>query len=92
MRDYLCSNQFKEEFVALKKSDQLRFSEPIGWQNKIITNSPLINNFGSIWAELKETYLKELPDLSYKNIPSAKGVADNFYKIVSILSSLNLED
>ncbi len=85
IRDYLSSTQFKEEFAALLGSDQSRFAEPEGWQTKTINYSPLLNDFDSVWADLKETYLKELPDLAYREIPTPEDITENFIQIVKVL-------
>lgn len=82
IRDYLSGPQFKQEFEDLFISDQSRFAEPEGWRKKTIKDSPLLNDFDSVWAELKGTYLKELPDLAYREIPSPEDIANNFIQIV----------
>ncbi len=85
VRDYLSSPQFMTEFTALLTSDQSRFSEPEGWQGKAITDSPLLNDFDAVWNNLKETYLKELPDLAYRKIPSPEDITASFARIAKVL-------
>lgn len=77
-RDYILSYESWQEFEQLFKSDQERFQEPSGWQNKSIGDSPLVANFESLWGELAETYRGELPDLSYYDIPKADEIAESF--------------
>lgn len=84
-RAYLRSEQFRREFHALLSSDQARFKEPKGWSDKSVADSPLISSFDLIWEELQETYLKELPELAYQDIPSAEDVAASFRELTRLL-------
>ncbi len=85
IREYLNSPQFKEEFDSLFSNDQSRFDEPEGWRERTINDSPLLKDFDSVWSELKETYLKELPDLAYRDIPSPEDIAKNFIQVIKML-------
>ena len=82
---YLQSDQFKNDFNALLSNDQARFEEPEGWRGKTTTDSPLITSFDEVWAELQETYSKELPELAYQSIPSAESVAKSFKELSALL-------
>ncbi len=85
IREYLNSPQFKTEFSSLISGDQSRFHEPVGWQGKQIQESPLLNDFDLIWDDLKETYVKELPDLAYRQIPPPEEIAESFSQIIKQL-------
>lgn len=82
---YLESETFKVDFSTLFAQDQKRFNNPEGWQNKEITDSPLINNMQQLWQSLKQIYLKELPDLAYQNIPEANEIEKSFVTIIQRL-------
>lgn len=66
---FLQSEQFKKEFHALLRSDRIHFSEPEGWQNRSLSESPLVTDFENVWNGLKATYLRELPDVAYMEVP-----------------------
>ena len=82
---YLLSDDFRNEFNALLTSDQARFKEPEGWSDKTVSDSPLINSFDDVWAELSRTYSKELPELAYQAIPSSEDVAASFKELSKLL-------
>ena len=82
---YLESEAFKSDFSTLFAQDQKRFAKPEGWQNKDITDSPLIKDLLQLWKSLKVTYLKELPDLAYKDIPSADEIEKSLVTIIQHL-------
>lgn len=84
-RSYFRSLQFKEEFDRLLKSDQERFDEPIGWNKKSWRDSPLVSSFDEVWGELSVSYLKELPELAYQDIPSSEDVAKDFKELIALL-------
>ena len=82
-KSYLESNSFKEDFYSLFKHDQKSFVKPEGWQNKAWTESPLITDFHSLWESLKNVYLRELPDLAYQEIASAKEIEKSIKSIIT---------
>ncbi len=85
IRVFLQSDNFRTEFKTLIESDQARFNEPLGWQSKSFTESPLLTSFDGIWEQLKNTYIRELPDLAYQNIPSEQEIKQSFIELSSQL-------
>lgn len=78
-------NNFKKQFVLILGHDKKLFKNPKAWQSKSLNDSPLINNFPSLWKQLKRKYQSELSALAYREIPDEKNVADQF---VSLLNKL----
>ena len=62
--------------------DQQQFNEPLGWKMKSIQDSPLIEDFDSIWEKLKTTYINELSILAHAEIPNEKNVAQSFKELI----------
>ena len=82
---YLQSEDFMADLKALFDHDQQKFEKPEGWQNKSMSDSPLLTDFHEVWNNLKSLYLRELPGLAYQEIPSVSSVstAEDKSKIVS---------
>lgn len=83
--NYLQSQAFNVDFTDLLNHDRQTFQKPDGWQNRDITESPLINDFQNVWKRLQSTYLRELPELSYKEIPSADDIVGVITEIIEIV-------
>lgn len=82
-REYLGSEQFKREFRELYAHDQESFDHPKGWNRQPYGSSPLLTDFGAVWATLRETYETKIPPLAYiKPIPTADAAAEAFGMIV----------
>ncbi len=75
---FTSSDSFKERFDAILQHDKELFDEPIGWQSKSISDSPLISDFPKLWEQLKTKYQSELAALAYRPIPSEKEIAECF--------------
>ncbi|MBQ0119246.1 MAG: nucleotidyl transferase AbiEii/AbiGii toxin family protein [Bacteroidales bacterium] len=71
---YLQSETFRQDFQALLAHDRAYFDKPAGWQQRALSESPLINNLRDTWHALQPTYLRELPDLAYREIPSVDAI------------------
>lgn len=82
---YLQSRDFKEDFARLLAEDQARFAEPAGWQEKRLSESPLLKSFPNIWMELEAIYDKELSGLAFRTIPDASEVFGSFVEILELL-------
>ena len=82
---YLDSESFKSDFSNLLIQDQERFDKPEGWQNKSYTDSPIIKELPQLWQSLKHVYLKELPDLAYKEIPTTAEIENSLVQIIQHL-------
>lgn len=79
---YLNSETFKADFSTLFVQDQERFNNPEGWQNKVLTDSPFIKDFQQLWQYIRHIYLKELPDLAYKDIPAENEIEESIVTII----------
>lgn len=85
-KNYLTSNNFKLEFNALFEHDQKSFKEPLGWSNKTLKDSPLVRDINAVWSDIKDTYIKEMPELAYKEVPSENDVLETISEIIKLLS------
>lgn len=85
-RNYLTSGEFKLDFKALLEHDQQSFKEPIGWSNKTMKDSPLVKEINAVWSELQSTYVKEMPELAYKEVPNEKEIFETTSTIFKLLS------
>ncbi len=79
---FVASVSFKKQFDTILKHDREMFEEPIGWQNKLIAESPLLIDFSNLWKQLKEKYQTELSALAYRPIPDEKEVAKYFEELI----------
>ncbi len=79
---FVASDSFKKQFDTILQHDREMFDEPHGWQNKLITESPLVNDFSTIWKQLKVKYQTELSALAYRPIPDEKDVAKCFEELI----------
>ena len=84
-KDYIYSEQFKTDFNLLLDHDRATFDNPEGWNTMDIEQSPLLSDFSALWANLKTTYMKELPAIAFSDIPDAEEVAESFEEIVKQL-------
>lgn len=87
-RSYINTEEFSVQFRKVLADDQLQFDEPVGWKDKTIHDSPLIKDFESMWAKLKNFYKRELTVLAYVEIPNEKEVARQFISLSDILVKL----
>lgn len=80
--EFVASNSFKEHFDTILQHDRELFEEPIGWQIKPISESPLATDFLNLWKQLKEKYQMELSALAYRPIPEENDVAKCFSELI----------
>lgn len=66
---YIQSVAFQKDFNELIMHDQQVFDIPVGWQNKRVSESPLITDFSSLWKKLRVTYQNELSQLALRLFP-----------------------
>ncbi len=88
-RDYVNSDQFRIELIEVIEHDRKQFDEPLGWNNKKITESPIIKDFDSMWSKLNTTYTKELSILAFTEIPNEKDIAAKFRELITTVKGLN---
>ena len=79
---FVHSYVFKEQFDKLLQHDKDMFDEPIGWQTKIIAESPLLHDFESLWMQLKIKYQAELSAFAYRPIPGEEEVSEVFAELI----------
>ena len=80
--EFVASGSFKKQFDAILQHDREMFEEPMGWQSKSISESPLMMDFSTLWKELTEKYQTELSALAYRPIPDEKDVAKCFEELI----------
>ncbi|CAN5360182.1 nucleotidyl transferase AbiEii/AbiGii toxin family protein [soil metagenome] len=81
--EFYTSDTFKTGFDEILQHDRVQFDEPLGWQNKSVAESPLVNNFEAIWKILKIKYQSELSALAYRPIPDEERVAEVFQALTA---------
>jgi len=81
--EFVASDKFKQKFIEILQHDRKMFDEPLGWQTKSVTESPLINDFENIWREQKAKYQTELSALAYRTIPDEESVAKSFIELTN---------
>jgi predicted nucleotidyltransferase component of viral defense system len=79
---FVSSQSFKHRFEEIIQHDRQIFDEPVGWQSKQIIDSPLVNDFDKLWAQLKFTYQTELSAYAYRTIPNEVDVSNCFKKLI----------
>ncbi|MDR0657766.1 MAG: nucleotidyl transferase AbiEii/AbiGii toxin family protein [Mediterranea sp.] len=79
---YLQSSKFQNDLSELLIHDQQEFDEPQGWQTKAVKDSPLINGFHTLWANLRSTYQNELTPLAFSEIPGETLIEKSFMETI----------
>jgi predicted nucleotidyltransferase component of viral defense system len=80
--EFVASDSLKKQFDNILRHDREMFEEPKDWQNKSISESPLVTNFSTLWKQIKEKYQTELSALAYRPIPDEKDVAKCFEELI----------
>lgn len=80
--EFVASDSFKKQFDNILQHDREMFEDPMGWQSKSISESPLMIDFSTLWKQLKEKYQTELSALAYRPIPDEKDVAKCFELLI----------
>ena len=80
--EYLQSSDFQKDMSEMFIHDQHEFDIPMGWQTKMVNESPLYNNFPALWSTLSQVYQRELSPLVFAEIPDQKLIAKSFMKIL----------
>lgn len=85
-QEYLYSDDFRNNLKELHKQDRILFDNPLGWQYKSITDSPLICDFKNLWKELRKRYESELPLLAYSlTVPPADEIEKSMNIIIDAI-------
>ena len=82
---YIHSDEFHADFQSLLEHDRQSFSKPDGWQTRPLNQSPLIVNLHATWQLLQPTYLNELPDLAYRDIPSVDAIEEDISTLLALI-------
>ncbi len=82
---FLSTTDFKKQFEQVLQDDRSLFTEPMGWQSKKLSESPLINDFENTWKQLKGKYHTELSALAYRSIPSEEKVAQKMKDLLILI-------
>ena len=85
-QEYLSSNSFTQDFSSLLEHDRQLFDKPDGWSSRPLSQSPLISDLHETWVRLQPTYLRELPDLAYRDIPSVDAIEQTMQILCSKLA------
>ena len=84
---YIHSDEFHTDFQSLLEHDRQSFSKPDGWQTRPLNQSPLIVDLHATWQLLQPTYLNELPDLAYRDIPSVDAIEEDISTLLALMTS-----
>ena len=77
----------RKKHNTLTMHDRQSFSKPDGWQTRPLNQSPLIVDLHATWQLLQPTYLNELPDLAYRDIPSVDAVEEGISSLLALIMS-----
>ena len=80
--DYIKSSVFYGDLQELFIHDQTEFDIPDGWTDRTINDSPLLDNFPTLWQGLRSTYQTELRPLAFVEIPDEKLIEEAFMKLM----------
>ena len=80
--EYVQSSNFKLDFLELLVHDKDAFDTPEGWRVKDISESPLVDNFTTLWVGLRTTYQNELSQLAFVEIPDERDVFSSFERLI----------
>lgn len=88
--NYFASDDSLADLTELIKHDRKGFDEPSGWAKKPIRQSPILQNFDAFWEKIKTYYTRQLPLLSYYEIPDEKEISKSFKKVIDKLVMIDL--
>lgn len=83
---YIASEDFGRDFAALLEHDRQSFAKPTGWQERALTESPLMKDLHGTWLQLQPKYLQELPDLAYREIPSVEAIEASMARLLGVVA------
>ncbi len=87
-KSYFDSEDFIKDITKLIQHDRTAFDEPQGWGQKSISESLLIKDFDNLWKSIKATYIRELKDLAFSEIPDEKDTATSFKQVIDRLNKI----
>ncbi|NQY79519.1 MAG: nucleotidyl transferase AbiEii/AbiGii toxin family protein [Candidatus Caenarcaniphilales bacterium] len=81
------SDKFKSALDELWLHDKMLFDEPKGWQDYSYLDSPIIQDFDSIWSKIAKVYKTEMSALAFAEIPKEDEVFQLFKQLFKAISS-----
>lgn len=91
MKEYVGSDDFPKEVMSLVKHDQETFDDPSRWKElRDLHQSPLVNNFDTLWRALTPRYEDNLSAIAYRQIPSPSSIKESFETILRALVRADL--
>jgi hypothetical protein len=84
---FIESDDFMDTFNQLFEHDRKLFKNPIGWQQRMLTESVLITDLQGVWNVLKSKYMQELPSLAYSAIPGSSEIFDRIKYLINRVES-----
>ncbi len=90
--DYFHSDEFLNDLQSLLEHDREIFDNPMNWNRRPLSDSPLFHSLEKIWSEsLSDIYTGELSRLAYKSIPDSTLVLRNIHAIIDRIESSGIE-
>jgi len=84
-KDYLTSEEFKDDFKKMYEEDKTKFNDPEKWLKSTYSESPIFKSFDEIWSKVKDTYETDFKLLVYGEFPEEKKISEKFKEIIEIL-------
>ena len=84
-KDYLTSEEFKEDFNKMYEEDKTKFNDPQEWLISSYKMSPIFTSFENVWSKVKDTYENEFKLLVYGEFPEEKKISEKFKEVIEIL-------
>ncbi len=89
-REYATSDKFISEFRAILEHDKDMFTDPDGWQDRMLKDIPMFDNTADVWSKLAPKYRAELSELAFSPIPDDIDILHSFEFIANILKKHDL--
>ena len=83
---FIKSDKFRSLLDELWEHDKKLFDEPIGWQKFSYQDSPIIQDFDSIWLKIARVYKTEMSALAFAEIPKEDEVFKLFQQLFNRLN------
>ena len=84
-KDYLTTEEFKDDFKRMYKEDKTKFHDPEKWLKSTYSESPIFESFDEIWSKIKDTYETDFKLLVHGEFPEEKQISEKFKEIIEIL-------
>lgn len=84
-KDYLNTEEFKDDFKKMYEKDKTKFNDPEKWLKSTYSESPIFESFDEIWNKVKDTYETDFKLLVHGEFPEEKKISEKFKEIIEIL-------